>query len=82
MSSKFFFFVCVIFICIKCSIQMKTMTVNLKQCIRYACRADKWRYWHDRRADKLRYRHDLRVDKQCYWHDRHADSQCRFRGHG
>ena len=43
---------------------IKTIMVNLKQCIRYAYRADKGRYLHDHRADKPHY---LR--------DRHADSQ-------
>ena len=44
---------------------MKTIMVNLKQCIRYACRVDKRRYRHDRRVDKRRYRHDRRADSQC-----------------
>ena len=56
---------------------MKTISVNLKQCIiRYARRADKRRYRHDRRADKRRYRHDRGADKRCYRHDPLADSQC------
>ena len=47
---------------------MKTKTADLKQCIRFACR-----------ADKLRYRHDCRADNAAYPHDRHADSQCHSR---
>ena len=55
---------------------MKTIMVNLKQCIRYASGVDKRRYRHDRDADKRRYQHDHRADKRLYWHDRRADSQC------
>ena len=51
--------------CIRYSIQKKTITVNLKQCIRYAYCADKRRYWHNGRADKWRYQHDRRADSQC-----------------
>ena len=55
---------------------MKTITVNLKQCIRYACLADKRSYRQDHCADKPCNRHDRRADKQRYGHDRRADSQC------
>ena len=49
---------------------------NYKQCIGYACRADKDPYRHDRRADKNPYRHDRRADKNLNRHDRRADSLC------
>ena len=56
---------------------MITIIINLSYCIRYACRAYKNPYRHDRRADKNPYRHDRRADKNPYRHDRRADSQCR-----
>ena len=40
--------------------------INFKQCIRYACHADKRRYRHDRREDKRGYQHDCRADSQCH----------------
>ena len=44
--------------------------------IRYACRADKWRYRHDCRAYKRCCRHDRLADKRRYRQDRGADIQC------
>ena len=55
---------------------MKTLMVNLKQVIRYACPADKRRYRHDRCADKRLFRHNRYSDKRHYRHDCRADSQC------
>ena len=57
---------------------MKTITVNLKQCIRFACGADKRLYPHSRLADKQINQHDHHADKRRFWYDRRAGSQCHF----